>query len=46
MTRTILLLQWPDAMVTEECGTFKSLAKNSMQAWLGAGLARPSRGRE
>ena len=31
---TFLRLLWPDAMVTEERGTFKSFAKNSMQAWL------------
>jgi hypothetical protein len=37
---TLLRLLKPDAMVTELCGTFKSFAKNSMQAW----LARPSVG--
>jgi hypothetical protein len=37
---TFLRLFWPDAMVTEERGTFKRFAKNSMQAW----LARPSTG--
>lgn len=31
---------WPDAMVTEERGTFKRFAKNSMQA----SLAHPSMG--
>ena len=33
-----LRLLWPDAMVTEERGTFKRFARNSTQAW----LARPS----
>jgi len=28
---TLFLLLWPEAMVTEDCGTFKSLAKNAMQ---------------
>ena len=37
---TLLRLLWPDAMVTEDRGTFKSFAKNSMQA----SLARPSTG--
>jgi len=37
---TLFRLLWPDAMVTEERGTFKSLAKNSMQA----ALALPSTG--
>jgi len=37
---TLFLLLWPEAMVTEDCGTFKSLAKNAMQA----SLARPSSG--
>src|SRR5579863_966774 len=32
--------EWPEAMVTEERGTSKRFAKNSMQAW----LARPSSG--
>src|SRR5579864_8308299 len=36
----LLRLVWPDAMVTEDRGTFKSFAKNSMQA----SLARPSTG--
>jgi hypothetical protein len=41
MTRiTLLRLVRPDAIVTEEHGTFKRLAKNSMQA----SLARPSTG--
>src|ERR1700728_736204 len=35
---TLFRLVWPEAMVTEDRGTFKSLAKNSMQA----SLARPS----
>jgi hypothetical protein len=42
MRITLLRLVWPEAMVTEERGTFKSLARNSMQAW----LARPSMGGE
>jgi hypothetical protein len=37
---TLFLLVWPEAMVTEDRGTFKSLAKNLMQA----SLARPSTG--
>src|SRR5439155_21791901 len=37
---TFLRLLWPDAMVTEERGSFKSLARNSTQA----SLARPSIG--
>ena len=37
---TLRRLFWPDAMVTEERGTFKRFAKNSMQA----SLARPSTG--
>ena len=37
---TLFRLAWPEAMVTEDRGTFKSLAKNSMQA----SLARPSAG--
>src|SRR5579863_4539439 len=37
---TLLRLVWPDAMVTEDRGTFKSFAKNSMHA----SLARPSTG--
>src|SRR2546427_10846135 len=37
---TFLRLVWPDAMVTDERGTFKRFAKNSMQA----SLARPSTG--
>jgi hypothetical protein len=40
-TRIVLLrLLWPEAMVTEDRGTFKSFAKNSMQA----SFARPSVG--
>jgi hypothetical protein len=40
-TRIIFLrLFWPEAMVTEDRGTFKSFAKNSMQA----ALALPSIG--
>src|ERR1700687_4055626 len=39
---TLFLLLWPEAMVTEDRGTFKSLAKNSMHA----SLARPSMGGE
>ena len=35
-------LVWPEAMVTEDRGSFKSFAKNSMQA----SLARPSTGGE
>src|SRR6266850_6553855 len=35
---TFLRLVWPDAMVTEEGGTFKRFARNSIQAR----LARPS----
>src|SRR5207249_8011655 len=35
---TFLRLVWPDAMVTEERGTFKRFARNSIQAR----LARPS----
>ena len=37
---TFLGLDWPDAMVTDERGTFKRFAKNSIQA----SLARPSMG--
>jgi hypothetical protein len=37
---TLFLLLWPEAMVTEDRGTFKSLAKNSMHA----SFARPSMG--
>jgi len=37
---TLFRLVWPDAMVTEDRGTFKSLAKNSMQA----SFALPSTG--
>src|SRR5436305_15234781 len=37
---SLFRLDWPEAMVTEDRGTFKSLAKNTMQAW----LARPSAG--
>src|ERR1700690_915180 len=37
---TLFRLLWPAAIVTEERGTFKSSAKNSMQAW----LALPSTG--
>ncbi len=37
---TLLRLVWPDAMVTEERGTFKSFAKKSMQT----ALALPSMG--
>ena len=37
---TFVRLVWPEAMVTEDRGTFKSFAKNSMQA----SLARPSIG--
>src|SRR5215468_4682613 len=37
---TLFRLVWPDAMVTEERGTFKSFAKNSTQAL----FARPSIG--
>ena len=37
---TLFRLLWPEAMVTEDRGTFKSFAKNSMQA----SLARPSTG--
>src|SRR5690242_13454622 len=37
---TLLRPVWPDAMVTEDRGTFKSFARNSMQA----SLARPSMG--
>ncbi|MDQ1389290.1 MAG: hypothetical protein QOF56_2744 [Acidobacteriaceae bacterium] len=37
---TFLRLLWPDAIVTEDRGTFKSFAKNSMQA----SLALPSMG--
>src|SRR3954468_21372462 len=37
---TLFRLVWPDAMVTEDRGTFKSFAKKSMQA----SLARPSTG--
>src|SRR5580704_7023073 len=33
----LLRLLWPDAMVTEECGTFKSFAKNSMDGKCDAG---------
>jgi len=40
MRMTLFRLVWPEAMVTEERGTFKSFAKNSMQA----SLARPSTG--
>src|SRR5580692_1227275 len=39
---TFWRLVWPEAMVTEERGTFKRFAKNSMQA----SLARPSTGGE
>src|SRR5579862_8851421 len=39
---TLLRLVWPDAMVTELRDTFKSFAKNSMQA----SLALPSTGGE
>jgi len=39
---TFWRLLWPEAMVTEERGTFKSFAKNSTQA----SLARPSTGGE
>ena len=39
---TFWRLAWPEAMVTEDRGTIKSFAKNSMQAW----LARPSTGGE
>src|SRR5271156_6738760 len=31
---TLFRLVWPAAIVTEERGSFKSFAKNSMQAWL------------
>jgi len=34
---TLFLLAWPEAMVTEDRGTFKSFAKNSMQAALALG---------
>jgi len=37
---TLLRLVWPEVMVTEDRGTRKSFAKNSMQA----SLARPSTG--
>jgi len=37
---TLSRLVWPEAMVTEDRGSFKSFAKNSMQA----SLARPSTG--
>jgi len=37
---TLFRLVWPDAMVTEDRGSFKSFAKNLMQA----SLARPSTG--
>jgi hypothetical protein len=37
---TLFRLVWPEAMVTEDRGTFKNLAKNSMQT----ALARPSTG--
>jgi hypothetical protein len=37
---TLFRLLWPDAMVTELRGTFKSFAKNSTQA----SFARPSTG--
>jgi len=39
---TFWRLVWPEAMVTEQRGTFKRFAKNSMQA----SLARPSKGGE
>src|SRR5712692_2983609 len=31
---TLFRLVWPAAIVTDERGTFKSFAKNSIQAWL------------
>ncbi len=37
---TLFRLLSPAAIVTDECGTFKTSARNSMQAW----LARPSTG--
>ncbi len=37
---TLLRLVWPEAMVTEDRGSFKSFAKNAMQA----SLALPSSG--
>jgi hypothetical protein len=42
MQITFWRLVWPEAMVTEDRGCFKSFAKNSMQAL----LARPSTGGE
>jgi len=37
---TLFRLFWPEAMVTDDRGAFKSFANNSMQAW----FALPSTG--